>query len=227
MGSPAHGFEAVEAKADERGIEPFEVFTSAKVDRVIGDPHWHVHTTIANMTHAQYGKSSTVAAGGRDLMRHAPAADHILKALIRRTLTVTYGVAFTRSERTGGWEVAAIPDATLREFSKRGASIEAMLTDLGFDPKQATRRAEDLAAAQTRHGQNACHRGTRCDPALTVAGRSPPARGGPRPTRRRRVPEAPTRGRCGHRTWHGAGATPGQRHHQRHRSGAGRGHRPS
>jgi len=120
-------------------------------DRVIGDPHWHVHTTIANMTHAQDGKWSTVAAGGRDLMRHAPAADHILKALIRRTLTDTYGVQFTRSQRTGGWEVAAIPDATLREFSKRGASIEAMLKDLGFDPEQATRRAEDLAAAQTRH----------------------------------------------------------------------------
>ncbi len=120
-------------------------------DRVVGDPHWHVHTTIANMTHAQDGKWSTVAAGGRDLMRHAPAADHILKALIRRTLTDTYGVEFTRSERTGGWEVAAIPDATLREFSKRGASIEAMLKDLGFGPQQATRRAEDLAAAQTRH----------------------------------------------------------------------------
>src|ERR1035437_3222458 len=93
-------------------------------DRVIGDPHWHVHTTIANMTRGEDGEWSTVAAGGRVLMRHAPAADHILKALIRRTLTDTYGVEFTRSERTGGWEVDAIPDATLREFSKRGASIE-------------------------------------------------------------------------------------------------------
>ena len=33
------------------------------------------------------------------------------------------------------------------------ASIEAMLRDLGFDPELATRRAEDLAAAQTRHGK--------------------------------------------------------------------------
>jgi len=120
-------------------------------DRVVGDPHWHVHVTIANMTCGVDGGWSTVAAGGRDLMRHAPAADHVLKALVRRRLSVEFGVTFARSERTGAWEVAAIPDATLRAFSKRGASIEAMLRELGFDPALATRRAEDLAAAQTRH----------------------------------------------------------------------------
>jgi len=120
-------------------------------DRVVGDPHWHVHVTIANMTRGIDGGWSTVAAGGRDLMRHAPAADHVLKALVRRRLAVEFGVTFARSERTGAWEVAAIPDTTLRAFSKRGASIEAMLRDLGFDPALATRRAEDLAAAQTRH----------------------------------------------------------------------------
>jgi len=119
--------------------------------RVVGDPHWHVHVTVANMTRGADGGWSTVAAGGRDLMRHAPAADHVLKALVRRRLAVEFGVEFARSQRTGAWEVAAIPDATLRAFSKRGASIEAMLRDLGFDPALATRRAEDLAAAQTRH----------------------------------------------------------------------------
>jgi conjugative relaxase-like TrwC/TraI family protein len=119
--------------------------------RVVGDPHVHVHVTIANMTRGVDGGWSTVSAGGRDLMRHAPAADHVLKALVRRRLAVEFGVEFARSERTGAWEVAAIPDATLRAFSKRGASIEAMLRDLGFDPALATRRAEDLAAAQTRH----------------------------------------------------------------------------
>jgi len=123
-------------------------------ERVVGDPHWHVHVTIANMTRGTDGGWSTVAAGGRDLMRHAPAADHVLKALIRRQLADRVGVQFARSERTGAWEVAAIPDATLRAFSKRGASIEAMLRDLGFDPKLATRRAEDLAAAQTRHDKS-------------------------------------------------------------------------
>ncbi len=84
-------------------------------------------------------------------MRHAPAADHVPKALVRRRLSEQFGVSFARSERTGAWEVAAIPDATLRAFSKRGASIEAMLRDLGFDPALATRRAEHLVAAQTWH----------------------------------------------------------------------------
>ncbi|NNH21714.1 MobF family relaxase [Pseudokineococcus marinus] len=120
-------------------------------DAVTGDPHWHVHVTIANMTKGEDGRWSTVAAGGRDLMRHAPAADHVLKALVRRELSDEFGVTFARSTRTGAWEVEAIPDETLRTFSKRGASIEAMLRDLGFDPEVATRRAEDLAAAQTRH----------------------------------------------------------------------------
>lgn len=121
--------------------------------RVVGDPHWHVHLTIANMTLGADGNWSTVAAGGRDLMRHAPAADHVLKALVRHRLAATFGVEFARSERTGAWEVAAIPDATLVAFSKRGASIAALLADLGFDAETATRRAEDLAAAQTRAGK--------------------------------------------------------------------------
>lgn len=123
-------------------------------DRVVGDPHWHVHVSIANMTRGQDGQWSTVAAGGRDLMRHAPAADHVLKALVRHQLIEEFGVTFARSQRTGAWEVAAIPDSTLRAFSKRGASIEAMLRDLGFDPEQASRRVEDLAAAQTRQAKD-------------------------------------------------------------------------
>ncbi|MBA3487937.1 MAG: relaxase domain-containing protein, partial [Longispora sp.] len=116
----------------------------------VGDPHWHVHVTIANMTCGTDGRWSTVAAGGRDLMRHAPAADHILKALTRGELSTRLGVRFQRSERTKAWEVAAIPDAVLREFSKRGVSIEAMLRDLGFDPQVASRQAERIAEAHTR-----------------------------------------------------------------------------
>lgn len=122
-------------------------------DRVVGDPHWHVHVTIANMTRGQDGKWSTVAAGGRDLMRHAAAVDHALKALTRYQLIQRYGVEFTRSRRTGAWEVAAVSDDMLRNFSKRGLSIEAVLRDLGFDPQQVTRRVEALAAAQTRAGK--------------------------------------------------------------------------
>jgi conjugative relaxase-like TrwC/TraI family protein len=118
--------------------------------REVGDPHWHVHAAIANMTRGTDGRWSTVAAGGRDLMRHAPVVDHVLKALVRSELRETFGVGFARSRRTGAWEVAAIPEEVLVAFSKRGASIDALLRDLGFDPKLATATAERIAEAQTR-----------------------------------------------------------------------------
>ncbi|MBA3490233.1 MAG: relaxase domain-containing protein, partial [Longispora sp.] len=122
--------------------------------RVVGDPHWHVHVTIANMTQGSDGKWSTVAAGGRDLMRHIPAADHVMQALIRGELTVRYGVQFQRNERTNQWQVVGIPDQVLRDFSKRGASIEAMLRDLGFDPQTASRQVQRIAEAHTREGKS-------------------------------------------------------------------------
>jgi ATP-dependent exoDNAse (exonuclease V) alpha subunit len=118
--------------------------------RVVGDPHWHVHITIANLTYGEDGKWSTVAAGGRDLMRHMPAADMILHALVRRQLHHDLGVEYARNPRTGRWEVAAIPDAALVHFSKRGVSIQEMLADMGFDPKEASRAAQRVAESRTR-----------------------------------------------------------------------------
>ncbi len=122
-------------------------------DADVGDPHWHVHVTVANMAKGTDDKWSTVAAGGRDLMRHAPAADQVLKALVRHDLATQFGVRFARSQRTGSWEVAAIPDETIRVFSKRGLSIEAMLTDLGFDPKTASRAAKEAAKRHTKQAK--------------------------------------------------------------------------
>ena len=119
----------------------------------VGDPHWHVHVTLANMAKGEDGKWSTVAAGGRDLMRHVPAADKVLQALTRRQLVEDFGVSFQRSERTGLWEVATIDDETIRAFSKRGNDIEAMLKDLGFDSETATNRAHALAGGLTREAK--------------------------------------------------------------------------
>ena len=119
-------------------------------DRLVGDPHWHVHVSIANMTKGPDGKWSTVAAGGRDLMRHAPAVDHVLKALVRHELNARFGVQFARNPRSKAWEVAAIPDETLREFSKRGTSIAAMLAELGLDAGSANSAQSRLAKDMTR-----------------------------------------------------------------------------
>src|SRR5664280_2826225 len=104
----------------------------------VGDPHWPVHVTLANMTRGAdgrwstvAGRSSTVAADERDLMRPAPAVDKLTQALVRNALHRRYGVSFARNACTGR---VGVPDQALRAFAKRGASIEALLADLGFDP---------------------------------------------------------------------------------------------
>ncbi|GAA1308894.1 AAA family ATPase [Saccharothrix xinjiangensis] len=120
-------------------------------DTPVGDPHWHVHLTLANMTRGiQDGKWSTIAAGGRDLIRHAPVVQHMVHALIRHQMTTRFGVRYRRSQRTGRWEIAGIPDDTLRQFSKRNTDIRALLTQLGHDPHTASRVQQDLAARLTR-----------------------------------------------------------------------------
>src|SRR5664279_3887017 len=65
----------------------------------VGDPHWPVHVTLANMTRGAdgrwstvAGRSSTVAADERDLMRPAPAVDKLTQALVRNALHRRYGV---------------------------------------------------------------------------------------------------------------------------------------
>ena len=119
----------------------------------IGDPHWHVHLTIANMTLGEDGQWSTVASGGRDLIRHAPAADRMLQALVRHRLHTQYGIRFSWNTRTTKWEVAGIPDAALRLFSKRNSDIHDTLVALGYEPGQATRAQERIAEQRTRNSK--------------------------------------------------------------------------
>lgn len=109
----------------------------------MGDPHWHVHITIANMAKAPDGTWLTVAAGGRDLMRHAPAIDKVAQAQIRASLHHELGITFTRSTRTGVWEVADIPDEAIVYFSKRGHQVTEVLKQLGYTNA-------DVSAAQAR-----------------------------------------------------------------------------
>ena len=60
---------------------------------------------------------------------------------------------FARSGRTGLWETAGVPDDTLRAFSKRGADIQALLWDLGFDRGEASRAVQRVAESRTRQGK--------------------------------------------------------------------------
>lgn len=121
-------------------------------DAEYGDPHWHVHLTVANMVRSsEDGQWSTIAAGGRDLMRHIPAVDHLLKATVRHALEQQFGVRYERNERSGAWELVGLPDETLRHFSKRHHDIKEMLSTLGYDDETAS-RAQDRIAEQRSRG---------------------------------------------------------------------------
>ncbi|MEV5831524.1 MobF family relaxase [Spirillospora sp. NPDC052242] len=125
-----------------------------------GDPHWHVHFTLANMARAQDDKWSTIAAGGRDLMNHVHLAGAYAEARARHLLTQRHGLRFTRSDRTGRWEITGIPDRLLALWSKRDTEIRDLLNHQGTTWDDATPTAKRRAADRTRESK---------DPHLTAA----------------------------------------------------------
>ncbi|OLT34386.1 hypothetical protein BJF79_07410 [Actinomadura sp. CNU-125] len=95
------------------------------------DPHWHVHFTLTNMARGHDGKWSTIAAGGRDLMNHVHLAGAYAEARARHLLTQRHGLRFTRSDRTGRWEITGVPDRLLALWSKRDTEIRDLLNHQG------------------------------------------------------------------------------------------------
>ncbi|MEU8251987.1 MobF family relaxase [Nonomuraea sp. NPDC048916] len=124
--------------------------TARPVGSAAPDPHWHVHVVIVNMVRGLDGKWSAVASGGRDLHRHALAADAFFKAQLRRVLTERYGIAWMRDPVTGEWEIAAIPAAVRTLFSKRDCQVKQVLAKLGFASGEAPRRVKKVASAESR-----------------------------------------------------------------------------
>jgi DNA primase catalytic core len=120
-----------------------------------GDPHHHVHLNVANMVRGVDGKWSAVAAGGRDLMRHTHAMGAYLEARARHLLRARYGIEFSRSERSGQWEVVGIPDSTLRLFSKRDTEIRAFLEKMGLAWDDASTGVKRAARDVTRDAKSA------------------------------------------------------------------------
>ncbi|MFG3404117.1 MobF family relaxase [Streptomyces sp. NPDC048142] len=119
-----------------------------------GDPHFHLHFTLANMVKGTDGKWSTMASGGRDLHRHTRATQSLMNARIRRELTNEFGISFRREERTGAWEIAAIPEATIRLFSKRDSQVRDLLTKLGIDYDSASTRERTAASTASKAAKN-------------------------------------------------------------------------
>ncbi|MFC5820966.1 MobF family relaxase [Nonomuraea harbinensis] len=125
--------------------------TARPVDGAAPDPHLHAHVTIANMVRGRGdGRWSAIASGGRDIHRHAHAADALLKARIRRVLTERYGISWIRDPHTGAWEIASIPEQVRVLFSKRDGQVKALLARLGKPYDEASRQARKVASAESR-----------------------------------------------------------------------------
>ncbi|MFE7365927.1 MobF family relaxase [[Kitasatospora] papulosa] len=119
-------------------------------DGTPGDPHLHVHVTIANMGLCEDGEWRSIANSGQDLHRHAAAADAFFQARVRALTHARFGVRRQQAERTGAWEVDGIPEPVRDLFSRRHGRI----VDLAG--AEAGRQERDRAAAETLRAK---HRG--------------------------------------------------------------------
>ncbi|MEV4245869.1 MobF family relaxase [Streptosporangium canum] len=127
--------------------------TARPVDGAAPDPHLHAHAQIANIVRGVDGKWSAVAAGGRDLYRHAHAADALLKARVRRRLTEELGARWERDPVTGAWEIAGISEQMRTRFSKRDGQVKAVLATRGMDYADAHSHARRMASATSRQAK--------------------------------------------------------------------------
>ncbi|MEV6967568.1 MobF family relaxase [Hamadaea sp. NPDC051192] len=127
--------------------------TARPVAGAAPDPHWHAHVTLANLVHGQDGKWSTVGAGGRDLHRHAHAADALFKAQVRAETSRRWGIGWERDPATGAWKIAEIPQQARELFAKRHNQIADTLARLGLDPDGVTTGQGKMAAAVSREAK--------------------------------------------------------------------------
>ncbi|MEU8434506.1 MobF family relaxase [Streptomyces sp. NPDC029216] len=123
-------------------------YSARPVGGEVGDPHLHVHGNLANMAYAEDGKWRTVGAGGRDIMRHAHAADAMVKARLRQVTGERFGMRWERHAETGAWEVVGIDENLRRAFSRRNAQIVAAAAE------DATTGEQKLIARQLAEGKN-------------------------------------------------------------------------
>ncbi|MCY9787918.1 relaxase domain-containing protein [Nocardiopsis sp. EMB25] len=116
-------------------------------DQTPGDPHLHTHVMLANMARGEDGKWRTIAAGGRDLMRHVPAVGELYRAIERAKLTEELGVSFERDPATGRWDVVGIPASLKKTFSRRQQRVREAAGH-GATPAQERAAARSTARAK-------------------------------------------------------------------------------
>lgn len=121
-------------------------------DGMPGDPHLHVHVTIADMGLCEDSEWRSIGNSGQDLHRHAAVADAYFQGRVRALTHARFGVRRQQAERTGVWKVAGIPEPVHDLLSRRHGSIVELARD------EAGRQELDRAAAETlraKHGADA------------------------------------------------------------------------
>jgi conjugative relaxase-like TrwC/TraI family protein len=119
------------------------------VDGGPGDPHLHVHISLAHMARCVDGKWRTIAAGGEDLHRHARLINEIAEAKLRGRWIEKYGARFEQSTTTGAWELAGIDERVRTVFSRRHEQILAVAGE-GASRDQQKAAARISAEAKTQ-----------------------------------------------------------------------------
>ncbi|MFL4497573.1 MobF family relaxase [Streptomyces sp. VTCC 41912] len=112
-----------------------------------GDPHLHLHVTIANLALCEDGQWRAIANSGQDLHRHASAADAYFKARVRALTHQHFGIRRERNERTGAWEIAGIPEQLRDHFSRRAALVDERA---GADASRQEKQAVSMATKRQK-----------------------------------------------------------------------------
>jgi conjugative relaxase-like TrwC/TraI family protein len=110
-----------------------------------GDPQLHTHVVVPNLVQAADGRWS--APDGRHLFAWKMTAGALYRSALRAELA-PLGLAWD-IRRNGLSELADVPKAILRAFSKRRVDIEAAMDARGT----ASQRAAETAALDTRQGK--------------------------------------------------------------------------
>ncbi|WP_329564526.1 AAA family ATPase (plasmid) [Streptomyces uncialis] len=112
-----------------------------------GDPHLHVHVTIANMALCEDGEWRSVANSGKDFHRHAKALDGYFKARVRELTYERFGIRREYNPDTRAWEIRHVPEELRDAFSRRHARVNELV---GEDASRADRQR---AADETRRAK--------------------------------------------------------------------------
>jgi conjugative relaxase-like TrwC/TraI family protein len=113
-----------------------------------GDPLLHTHLVVANRVQGPDGRWT--ALDGRDLYRHRLAADTIYRATYQHELVRTLRVEWTPADVHGNRELAGMPEALVRGFSKRTDQIDSELERLAADGRERTPRLVKWTVHATR-----------------------------------------------------------------------------